>query len=643
MTQQHPTEETDDLSPHDDDGDIVVNVDCQNAGEFYAVAGRRAIGRYCRRFLNENALTPTELLHSARHQQTLSNIPVFVGILQQAERSRSRKGTLNGLVNDIARVTRERIRDNPPPALTAESWVAELAALADGPDAELRRFMVEAAVVAHIQPCRNYAEKAASLTELALTGKTAESLEPLDRILGEMMTAESALPSITGDARFPKLVGFIVTLMAQDRPLEDGAPEVLRRLETLLKRWPLPHLRESLARAFVQAMRRPDHFTIASVGDLFGIEAIQREVMALADIAGRLRRDEDFIGGSGTEDALQRRGALLINEDTLHEMLRGRNLIEKLRTLFMLQKMPLPITAERAISSYIEQYFSSRDFAGRLFDCWKDQKDKLKGVAEVQRLVLASIFLAHEREAKAAMLDDVQSAFLRTQRMLGRLVGREDAPPDQVLDIAKLAAEKAFCDGKTRAVVAKALHRQAHRPRFIRSFLLSGDGPKVRLARASWLRNALAAVGASFVDLTALRVLVADDEDGPRNFVGSVLQDLGVSQIASASDGREALDFFAQEEGRFDLIICDWMMPRLSGVEVLRQVRETAPDLPFLMVTALATPKAVRKALEYQVSGYIAKPFTPDQLEEKVLATLTLRSGKAEAETIADATTSSKI
>lgn len=624
--------ELDDPLTHLEEGEGDVGVDCQTAAEFYAPAARRAIGRYCRRFLNENALTPTELLHSARHQQTLSNIPVFVGILQQVERSRSRKGTLNGLVNDIARVTRERIKDNPPPDLTPDAWEEELKRLAAGPDPELGRFLAEAALVAHILPNRNYAERASALTTLAGTAK--EDAGPLaiaDCILGEMMAAESALASITGDAPFSRTVGYIVTLMAGDMPLADDAPQTLRRLDKLLRRWPMPQLRDGLARAFVRELRRPNHFTIASMGDLFGIEAIQRELMTLAEIAGRLRGADGFIGGDRIEESLQRRGALLVNEDALHEMLRGRPMIEKLRTLFMLQKLPLPITAERAINAYIEQFFASRDFAGRLLDCWKDQKDKLKGVAEVQRLVKASVFLEHDREAMAGMLDDIQAAFLRTQRILGRLTGKEDAPPDLVLDIAKLAAEKAFCDGKTKTAVGRALHRQAHRPRFIRAFLLGGEGPKVRLARTAWLRNALSAVGSSFVDLSASKVLVADDEDGPRNFVESVLQDLGVAQIVSAKCGVEALELFEQENQKLDLIICDWMMPRLSGVEVLRHVRQAQPELPFLMVTALATPKAVHKALEYRVSGYIAKPFTPDQLEDKVLTALALRGVRGES------------
>ncbi|PWC83868.1 hypothetical protein TSH100_20060 [Azospirillum sp. TSH100] len=129
-------------------------------------------------------------------------------------------------------------------------------------------------------------------------------------------------------------------------------------------------------------------------------------------------------------------------------------------------------------------------------------------------------------------------------------------------------------------------------------------------------------VGVPFIDLAAQRVLVVDDESGPRALVVSILQELGIGHVDTAADGQEALERFQADGAAYDLIVCDWMMPRLSGLDLLKQVRTARGDLPFLMVTALATLEAVKKALAHQVSGYIAKPFTPDQLEEKIFLVL---------------------
>ncbi|PWC55664.1 hypothetical protein TSO221_04305 [Azospirillum sp. TSO22-1] len=128
------------------------------------------------------------------------------------------------------------------------------------------------------------------------------------------------------------------------------------------------------------------------------------------------------------------------------------------------------------------------------------------------------------------------------------------------------------------------------------------------------------------MDMGALRVLVVDDEEGPRIYVESVLRDLGVGTVHLACDGQEALERFEGDDQRYHLIICDWMMPRVSGLEVLKSIRAARPELPFLMVTALATLQAVERAIAAQVTAYIAKPFTPDQLEDKVLLVLTQKA-----------------
>ena len=610
-----------------DEADGSAPAVCREPADFYAAAGRDSVGRFCRRFLDENALTATELLHHPRHQTSLSNTATFVAILTQAERAMERpggqKGALTPLVNEIARLTRERLKENPPPDFLPDAYPGTAAELLSN-GGFLGRFLLDAAITQHIATGRSFAEKAESLLELAATTEHPDALVPLERLLGEIALSDAGTASCARDAPFVTLIDLIVTLIAADRPMPDDAPPVFRRLDALMRRVTMPALREALTAAFRREMAKPACFTIASAGDMFGIEAVQREILALSDLSARLRdREGNYAGGARTEAALQRRTALLVNEDTVPEITRGRNFMQKLRILFVLQKMPLSPTAAKAVTDYLKSFFDSRDFAGRLLDCWKDRNEKLKGLAEVQRMVQSSGFPEEEREYLAGQIDDIQNAFLRTQRVLAPLIqAKDDAPADSVLDIVRLAGEGAFCSGKSRLAVARVLYRHCHRPRFVRHVLLNAPGPKERAARAGWLRQALAMVGVPFIDLAAQRVLVVDDEDGPRAFVTSVLRELGIGQVETAVDGQDALQRFQADGAGYDLIVCDWMMPRLSGLDLLKHVRETRSDLPFLMVTALATLEAVKKALAHQVSGYIAKPFTPDQLEEKVFLVL---------------------
>ncbi|SMH59444.1 response regulator [Azospirillum agricola] len=601
--------------------------DCRDPADFYTAVARDSVGRFCRRFLDENALTATELLHNNRHQNALSNTATFVAILTQAERTMERKGALTPLVNEIARLTRERAKENPPPDLTPETYAGVAAGLLAG-GGFLGRFLLDAALSQHIVTGRSFADKAKALLALASAPDIAEqhpeTLAPIERLLGEILRSDAGTASCAQDAPFADLIGLIVTLVAGDRALPDTAPPVFRELDALMRRTPMPALRDSLMVAFRREMGKPACFTIASAGDMFGIEAVQREIMALSELSGRLRDAEGaYHGGAKTEAALQRRTAILVNEDTVPEITKGRNFVQKLRILFVLQKMPLSPTAARAVNDYLRSFFDSRDFAGRLLDCWKERADKLKGLAEVQKMVLASAFSEEDRDCIAGQVDDIQNAFLRTQRVLAPLVQtKEDPSPEAVLEIVRLAGDGAFCTGKSRMAVARVLYRQTHRPRFVRGFLLNAPTPRERLARVGWLRQSLAMVGVPFIDLGSQRVLAVDDEEGPRKLVASVLRDLGIGRVDMAADGQEALERLAANKAEYDLIICDWMMPRLNGLDLLKHVREMRTDLPFLMVTALATLEAVKRALAHQVSGYIAKPFTPDQLEEKVFLVL---------------------
>lgn len=103
---------------------------------------------------------------------------------------------------------------------------------------------------------------------------------------------------------------------------------------------------------------------------------------------------------------------------------------------------------------------------------------------------------------------------------------------------------------------------------------------------------------------------------------------MGVKDIVEADNGKDALDILkkkritSKSSGRrmFDLIICDWMMPEMSGLELLRAVRSNSvlKSIPFLMVTAEHDRELVLQAIEEGVSDYVVKPFTADILEGKI-------------------------
>ena len=120
------------------------------------------------------------------------------------------------------------------------------------------------------------------------------------------------------------------------------------------------------------------------------------------------------------------------------------------------------------------------------------------------------------------------------------------------------------------------------------------------------------------IELKDLRVLVVEDSFQAVALIRGMLTDFGITQIYTAKDGKEALDFLGTCDELIDVVMCDWNMPRMSGLEVLRQVRTVDPDMPFLMVTGAADPDSVLAAKSNGVTAYIAKPFSANILKKKL-------------------------
>lgn len=118
--------------------------------------------------------------------------------------------------------------------------------------------------------------------------------------------------------------------------------------------------------------------------------------------------------------------------------------------------------------------------------------------------------------------------------------------------------------------------------------------------------------------LESLRVLIVDDERSVVKILRMMLANIGVTQIFTAKDGVEALEFLGACDEMVNTIICDWNMPRMSGIKLLEQVRSTDPDMAFVMVTGRATLDAVYDAKSFNVTGFVAKPFSQDEIRKKL-------------------------
>ncbi len=115
-----------------------------------------------------------------------------------------------------------------------------------------------------------------------------------------------------------------------------------------------------------------------------------------------------------------------------------------------------------------------------------------------------------------------------------------------------------------------------------------------------------------------MKILVVDDFAAMRRILKNVFTQIGFTNIIEADDGTTALDVL--KDNKVDLIVSDWTMPKMNGLDLLKTVRsnESTKDTPFLMVTASSQKDDVLEAVQAGVSNYIVKPFTADTVKEKL-------------------------
>ncbi len=115
-----------------------------------------------------------------------------------------------------------------------------------------------------------------------------------------------------------------------------------------------------------------------------------------------------------------------------------------------------------------------------------------------------------------------------------------------------------------------------------------------------------------------IKILIVDDFSTMRRIIKNLLRDLGFTNTSEADDGTTALPML--QSGNFDLLVTDWNMPGMQGIDLLRAVRADAKlaTLPVLMVTAEQKKEQIIEAAKAGVNGYIVKPFTAATLKEKL-------------------------
>ncbi|MFT5312205.1 MAG: two-component system chemotaxis response regulator CheY [Paraglaciecola sp.] len=118
------------------------------------------------------------------------------------------------------------------------------------------------------------------------------------------------------------------------------------------------------------------------------------------------------------------------------------------------------------------------------------------------------------------------------------------------------------------------------------------------------------------------RVLVVDDSEATREVIRCYLNQMGFEHVDLAADGVEAwqkMQFQLGVNAAYGLVISDWLMPKMSGIELLKQIKDDKGlgHTPVYLITANREKEFIMTAIKQGVSGYLVKPFNFDHIKEK--------------------------
>ena len=113
------------------------------------------------------------------------------------------------------------------------------------------------------------------------------------------------------------------------------------------------------------------------------------------------------------------------------------------------------------------------------------------------------------------------------------------------------------------------------------------------------------------------KILVVDDNKEMLEIICQMCRSMKIADVEGVTHGAQALAFLAKNPD-VQLVLCDWNMPEITGLDVLREIRSKGNLTPFVMITSRNDIDSVLSARKYGVDLYISKPFSTQELQEKV-------------------------
>lgn len=469
---------------------------CESVSDFYTPAGRQAVGRAAGGFLYPQYLTPLEVLHSVDRQRQLANAGTNAMQAVQKAASWQVRGTsvpvserirrLWELTDAIQSGTAARLEAEPPQPVTLATLPDTLARRAGEADAD-RRFRIIAALTHTLADRQGWAAKFATLAELGSGLAGLEAFNVFDSMIAEILRPAAGLEAVLG--RMDTIGEDVLRLL----DLSDGtakpesapaSPPTARALFDLLAVAAMPETRAVLSEHAILLARSNEKFTRKPLAE---------EISFIVDLRKRMTRDGTLRGGADTLEALSRRLARALSDQTIDMIMVGANSVgERVLRAVQLHGTVFGEEALRYLETYATELMGQPKLETVIVAEGDSLRHRVKLLGKLHLAIAKSEFPAKTKERLATQVERLQSDLMDRTRLLEKLESGTGSTSDRLMKVIDLCREGAFVDGPNADRARKAARDLMKRNDFLESYLAGADQKGERATRLKDLQKLLA-------------------------------------------------------------------------------------------------------------------------------------------------------
>lgn len=472
---------------------------CEEVPDFYSRKSRDAIGRAAGRYLQSVRITPTELLHSTRHQRTFSDAGQTLMQAVQKTSIAQVKGTqmpvservrrLYELTDGLHKSCLEKLEREPLQKLDKAN-LPDLIGVRPGEKPEDYAFRVRAVITETLDGVKDWVKKFELLHEIGHSITGIEAFGHFDPFIAEILRAPDAAKNIFGQmsSTGEEVERLMALYRGEVEPFEaPDKPANAKNFYALAKSGYIPETREVILRLLIRALESSGKLTRGNLG---------AELEQVRSIYKKLKTPNGFLGGEECESALQKREASLLSDETIDLVVGGRiDISEKILMALQLRKGSISEKGLDYLSKYVTSVMGQPDFERGFNTNEGSLEDKLALLAKIHKETKANRFPPRIEDRICNVAEELQAALLEKSNFYKKLDSRQATTAAKALKVINLLADGTLIGSGNVKFARKTVHDFMKKPDFLESYIAEGGGTADKKAHLKNLEQRLKAAG----------------------------------------------------------------------------------------------------------------------------------------------------